>query len=1117
MSLSDQIFTCLQESPGQKAKDLAAKFGVDKKEVNSCLYGKLCGKVRQDKAYRWYPISSIKGGDESGGSKVNEKVNTPLTKLCKYYLEALSQDENIGVSTFAQNQYGDPDYVEVDQNELFEGEGNNFFGSEKARKLYGRVRKDRGRLSLYLGYPTRLRYHRGKKGWTGYFVEPIFLFPLEFDPTDKYGLPRISSDLPNFNFKALAHLTGGGAGSLLEEAIFLAEELGLNNPQEDLPEADDVFLKIHQLRPEWDWLEVPNPHHLSQNSPLSEIQEQGIHNRAILLFGERSPYTQGLESELKILSETPQDVYEKTALGQWLSGVPAADAVKDPKALLEVLSLNLEQRDAIRRALVEPLTVITGPPGTGKSQVVTNLLINAAWQGQKVLFASKNNKAVDVVEARVNGLGSRPVLLRMGSNEYQGKLAEYLVQLLAATSTSEQKTEYDECLATHQSMLAEFAELDNLINRTMEARNTVDKSDRAVSEYRDQWRQDIFIAVKELNTDAAEVLVKQYQSTLAACQKEKQSLLTRLLWSFKVKERLSVFSDVAKRGREFVSIFKVSAPAQPPSEVNLPVWRKFGEEMAARVASAREIKAYFESLAFLQKQPSLENLAGRHLGLTQQMAGNSERLWQNWVKLQPSRISQQDRRLLSEYASVLNLMVGASGSNVQADRSVYRKYYELFPKISHMLPCWAVTSLSAHNKVPFDPNFFDLLVIDEASQCDIASALPLLFRAKRVVIIGDPKQLSHISTISKRQDKQLLGKYEILEGYASWGYSANSLFNLASGFARPEDIVVLKDHHRSHAQIIDFSNRYFYEGNLRVATRYDRLKPLKDGKPAVRWTHHVGNVRRPANGGAINEPEAITLVAQLRDLMLTREYPGTVGVVTPFRAQANKIRELVNGDDTLATRLFQAEFLVDTVHKFQGDERDVMFFSPVVSQGISHGALGFLKNTGNLFNVAITRARSLLQVVGDHQAALDSGVDYLASFADYAARLSSDTDRKTDVEQKELGSEYPPITYPERVSDWERHFYKVLYAAGLRPIPQYDVEQYSLDFALFEGGRKLNIEVDGERYHRNWNGELCRRDQIRNQRLIELGWEVKRFWVYEIRDELESCVQWIKDWCNRNQ
>jgi very-short-patch-repair endonuclease len=90
-------------------------------------------------------------------------------------------------------------------------------------------------------------------------------------------------------------------------------------------------------------------------------------------------------------------------------------------------------------------------------------------------------------------------------------------------------------------------------------------------------------------------------------------------------------------------------------------------------------------------------------------------------------------------------------------------------------------------------------------------------------------------------------------------------------------------------------------------------------------------------------------------------------------------------------------------------------------------------------------------------------------------------------------------------------------ASGLRPVPQYSVEQYDLDFALLADGRKLAVEVDGERYHRSWTGELCLRDQLRNQRLIELGWDVQRFWVYEVRDELEGCIERLKRWAGQQR
>lgn len=104
---------------------------------------------------------------------------------------------------------------------------------------------------------------------------------------------------------------------------------------------------------------------------------------------------------------------------------------------------------------------------------------------------------------------------------------------------------------------------------------------------------------------------------------------------------------------------------------------------------------------------------------------------------------------------------------------IWAKYHSLFPKITKMLICWAITSLSA-TKIPFQPNFFDILIIDEASQCDIASILPLMYRCKSVVVIGDPKQLKHISGLRKQQDFQLMSKHDILDNFTGWNYSNTS-------------------------------------------------------------------------------------------------------------------------------------------------------------------------------------------------------------------------------------------------------------------------------------------------------------------------------------------------------
>jgi very-short-patch-repair endonuclease len=236
--------------------------------------------------------------------------------------------------------------------------------------------------------------------------------------------------------------------------------------------------------------------------------------------------------------------------------------------------------------------------------------------------------------------------------------------------------------------------------------------------------------------------------------------------------------------------------------------------------------------------------------------------------------------------------------------------------------------------------------------------------------------------------------------------------------------------------------------------------------------------------------------------------------VTPFRAQANRIEEFVARDDALATVLATRNFICETAHKFQGDERDLIVFSPVVARGIPVGATGFLKSQGNIFNVGITRARGALVVVGDAAACASSDVEYLSAFARYVADRARPEPQQRPARAPDATSlNYPSVAHPERVSDWEKVLYAALADAGFRTIPQYDVDQYDLDLALIRpNGRRLDIEVDGERYHRDWDGELIRRDQLRNLRLIEMGWDVLRLWVYEVRDNLPACVARVAAW-----
>ncbi len=1104
MSLEASILSKLKEAPGQLARDLAAEFDVDKKEVNSLLYGRLKGKVWQDKSYRWFPQDGAQSPavDDQPGY-----ANTPLARLSRYYLACMGQDES-GVSVFAANQHGDLDYVELDELPVSNRDG--LFSGEAAQKLMGKLLLDRSRLTMYLGYPCTLKQVQSRKSsWSGFFVEPLFLFPVDFgnQPGDK---PRIDLTFPIINHSVLKRFTNADREALMDELVQLEDELGLNGAIVP-PELDELAHRLAAVRPEWPWVEVCNPDELASAPALDKVSSKGIYNRAVLIIGERSPFTQGLESELKALASLGEPQYKATALGQWIDGEVPESKPESMGSLVEVLPLNSEQREAIQSALGNNLTIITGPPGTGKSQVVTNLLINAAWQGKRVLFASKNNKAVDVVEVRVNNLGPRPILLRVGSSQYQTKLAEYLLGLLSATSGPDDQLAFEESQDIQCRLEGKLKRLEAELEGIVEIRNQVDKFERAVEDARTQFPASSFSALKYSDVDEHRVAPANFRATLKAATRSENSLMTRLFWGLSQKKRFTNLEAAGEELKAAAQFLALSLPKDPVSDESIQLWHKFHREGLTRLEMAEQVREYFAALQQLQAARSMESIAHEQADVVKQLASNAEGLWKNWLRLQPSKLSKQDRGLLSQYSALLKMVIEA-GPDQKLGKDVYKQYAGLFPKVAHLLPCWAVTSLSARGKLPFEPGFFDLVVFDEASQCDIASALPLLYRAKRAAVIGDPKQLAHISGLQKGQDQQLLEKFDLVGGFANWAYSYNSLFHLASGMASGGDIISLRDHHRSHAQIIEFSNQFFYEGRLRVATRYDALKTPASKGHAARWVHVDGQVNRPTSGGAVNAAEANAVVQTLRHLLVDQGYSGTVGVVSPFRAQVNQIRNLVSKDLTLDQYLVNAEFLVDTVHKFQGDERDVMIFSPVLASGISPGAIGFLRNNGNLFNVAITRARAMLVVVGDKHAASQSEIDYLREFAKYIQNLEQHDYEQRDQELKDLGPQYPVVANPERVSDWERILYVALYENGIKTLPQYQVEKYALDLALFDGDRRLDIEVDGERYHRNWTGELCRRDQIRNHRMFELGWDVMRFWVYEVRDDLEGCVRRVNHW-----
>jgi superfamily I DNA and/or RNA helicase len=288
-----------------------------------------------------------------------------------------------------------------------------------------------------------------------------------------------------------------------------------------------------------------------------------------------------------------------------------------------------------------------------------------------------------------------------------------------------------------------------------------------------------------------------------------------------------------------------------------------------------------------------------------------------------------------------------------------------FPHAIKMFPIWAITNLTARTNFPLDSELFDLVIVDEASQCDIPSVIPLLYRAKKVVIIGDPNQLRHVASLNANLNEQIGAKYGV--GLDSYSYTALSLYDLgARSVGQHPGAILLDEHYRSDPRIITFSNEEFYGNQLVIKTDLTRRgysKEFLNTRGGVCWIDVRGEYRKPANGSAENLAELRQIQELLPRVIKALDENGykraTIGIVTPFRPQENLLRNWLQNHPN-SNRIRSG-----TAHQFQGDECDVMIFSPVLSDGIPEGTLGWLENTANLLNVAITRARVSLIIVGD--------------------------------------------------------------------------------------------------------------------------------------------------------
>jgi len=372
------------------------------------------------------------------------------------------------------------------------------------------------------------------------------------------------------------------------------------------------------------------------------------------------------------------------------------------------------------------------------------------------------------------------------------------------------------------------------------------------------------------------------------------------------------------------------------------------------------------------------------------------------------------------------------------------------------VPVW-VTTAQSPQAIPMLPDLFDVLVIDEATQCTVTNLLPLVYRAKRLVVIGDPDQLPAIPHLSPDAETALADKFDVPdEVTAILGHAENDVYHSALKVLPHgrHDVIALAEHYRSHPLIIGFSNHHVYQTRLQLRTDPTVLNEIPFGS-SVYGKNVRGTCERGAYGRSwVNKQECDAVVQLLHRLRNAHDAAHlSVGVVTPFRAHAIAI------ENALDTAGMRDGITVGAVHSFQGGERDVMLFSPVVAKGITEGAARWVEDPKNLINVAVTRARKAFFLVGDF-AACRQCPGILGNLIKYVEIC--ETLRKSSKEELELFS-------------W----------MVLQGWPQPEVHRMEgdieVDFVLSHQGRRLAIEVDGSQHNQSKHSDAARDTFLRGR------------------------------------
>jgi len=572
----------------------------------------------------------------------------------------------------------------------------------------------------------------------------------------------------------------------------------------------------------------------------------------------------------------------------------------EPDEIIYPFGLNLSQTQAVKNALTNQMSIIEGPPGTGKTQTILNIIANLVINGKTILVVSPNNLATDNIIEKLDASGYGFLVARLGRST---NIKEF--------QASEQTGQYPEEIAAFRVDDQQIDKLKNTLTKKVDQLSDLLEKQRAyrthVSELENYRLQQSYLAKEH-----PEIIVPNHRPRTNSKQIKKV---------YDYMRKLGIQSSRYGYTKKVTILRK------------LQFWL---------IEGVGDLPFYKQPLGLIEQSlfsfllEAVINEKAAELNSLQTFLSSSEP--DSQVAIVTDLSNQLFRGFLStKYNNETNRTVFAQEKEM--DIATIRREY---PIVTSTIDA-ALTLLGQGNHP------YDYVIVDESSQATIVKGALALASAKNAVVVGDTKQLGPI--IDDKNTKELNKLLLELKGqeYKHYSYKDHSLLSSLLSLSTNENYNIptqmLREHYRSDPRIISFCNEKFYAGELIYMK--DSSKDVKD---VLKVIYSEGlNLDRV---GDYNRRQAEDFAGVLSEWL--QEYTfDEIGVVTPYRSQvAGMIADKRFNGGSLET-----ELKIDTVHKYQGREKNAIAFITV-----RNGITQFLDQP-NLINVAVSRAKESLAVI----------------------------------------------------------------------------------------------------------------------------------------------------------